>query len=447
MRRRGASRRGAPAERRAEELRIQGSLYDPISDLYAAPAMLESVRGLLIKARSVGVMHIEIDPASRVETVYGWQVLDGILRTVAEELRALRADLLQDEAVICQSGVHSDRFLVFFPLGPPTQEAEPGLLSRASLEIQQRLERRFDGADFSAMTPGPCVCVGTATVAEHPFFRIERQIYRGVDEARLMGMKGEAREHARRQAELKGIIRDQRIEILFQPILNLDDGGILGYEAFTRGPRGTAFEAPNVLFDSCRELGMAGELDLMCQRATLRQARRLSTGDKLFLNALPGSLLDPGFRESLLAELPAGFPIRREDIVLEIADRSSIDDYEAFGSEITDLRQRGFRVSIDDVGKGTSSLECLTEVNPDFIKVDGSLIRNIHRNPLKQEILRHLCQFARTIDAIVIAEGIEVREELEAVRRCGAHYGQGYLFSRPSVDLPAQELRAQRGEM
>jgi EAL domain-containing protein (putative c-di-GMP-specific phosphodiesterase class I) len=306
--------------------------------------------------------------------------------------------------------------------------------------VQDRIEERFAGAEYQDMTPRPGVNVGIAAVTEHPFFRLERQIEKGIDDARAAGGRQREPERARQHAELKRIIRDQQIETLFQPIVDLENGRIMGYEAFARGPADSAFTMPDSLFALSRDAGMAGELDRVCQRAALRSARRLGPGHKLFLNALADSLLDPGFREGLLADLPADFPIQRGDIVLEIADRNTIADYDAFGAEVDDLRACGFRMSIDDVGKGATSLESLSQVRPDFIKVDMSLIRNIGNNLIKQELLRSLLQVARTMNAQVIVEGVETQEELDAVRRCGAKLGQGYLFQRPSRDIPVEGL-------
>jgi EAL domain-containing protein (putative c-di-GMP-specific phosphodiesterase class I) len=338
-----------------------------------------------------------------------------------------------------------DVFLIFLPLPADSSARRSGVLSEARTVVDERLTRRFRGPDYRTMVPRPAPTVGSAMVVEQSFFRLERQIHRAVEEARQMASRGESQERARQQAEVKRIIRDQSIDTVFQPIVHLETEEILGYEAFSRGPRDTPFEAPGHLFACSREAGMARELDLVCQRATLRQARRLAPGDKLFLNALPSSLLDPGFREGLLAELPDDFPVSRSDIVLEFADRTAIEDYEAFGSEVADLRAQGFEISMDDVGKASSSLESLSQVHPDFIKVDASLVRNVHLNLIKQELLRSLVHAARAMGAQVIAEAIETREELEAVRRCGVVYGQGYLFYKPSRELPRTSLRARKG--
>ncbi len=444
--RRGNSAGSRPEGRlRTELLRLKGTVYDPNTGLYAAAAHVDTIRALIQKTRSLGVVHVEVDPQSRVETVYGWQVLDGVLSKVSGVLQELRGTAIPGDAVICQAGIYLDRFVLFVPQSRGARGEEADKLEEICRLIRERLEGQFGGAEFRSMAPRPTFDVGAVTVTEHPFFRLERQISHGVDEARLAGSKESLQGRTRRHAELKRIIREEQIETLFQPILDLRDETIIGYEAFSRGPRDSMFETPSILFEYSRELGMAGELDLLCQRTALQRARRLTAGNKLFLNALAASLLDPGFREGLLGDLPADFPIAREDIVLEIADRESVQDCESFGTEVTDLRTRGFRVSIDDVGKGASSFESISEVKPDFIKVDTSLIRNIDKNLIKQDVLKSLCHVASAIGAVVVAEGIETRQELDTARRCGATLGQGYLFSRPSRELPARTQSA-RGE-
>ncbi|MFQ5701261.1 MAG: EAL domain-containing protein, partial [Acidobacteriota bacterium] len=316
-----------------------------------------------------------------------------------------------------------------------------------SLSVQETLQRLFGGEEFRSMTPGPAVRIGSAIVREYPFFRLERQIYRGVEEARVNASRADVPDRERWQTELKRIIRDRAIETLFQPLVDLDRGSIIGYEAFSRGPHASDFEMPDHLFERSRQIGMSGELDRICQRAALKKARGLGSQDKLFINALPDSLSDPCFREALLAGLPEDFPVCRNNIVLEIADRHMVRDCEAFSTEVNDLRAQGFRMSIDDVGKSSTSLESLTELRPDFIKVDGSLIRNIHKNLIKQELVRSLCHAAGTMNAQIIAEGIETREELSVARQCGARIGQGYFFYRPSREIPVRRIKRDRAGM
>ena len=109
---------------------------------------------------------------------------------------------------------------------------------------------------------------------------------------------------------------------------------------------------------------------------------------------------------------------------LEITERAASRDFEAFERDLAPLRRQGFLVAIDDVGTGYSSLQTISEVQPDFLKIDISLIRRIHRSLIKQELVHSLIQIASKIGARVIAEGIESEEEFRALRQCGVPYGQ-----------------------
>lgn len=421
---------------RTEFLRLKAALYDPNTDLHAVPALLDSVRGLFDHARWVGVIHIEIDAIARIESIYGWQVYDRLLRAVSAVLHESRGDLLDRDSLLAQSGIYGPGFVVFIPLAGDSR-APLDLLDQASSGLAARLAERFGTAEFHSMSPQIGFHVGYSAFTDQPFFRLERLIYRAIEDARTLGLKEEPRDRSREQAELRRIVEEGDIEVVFQPIIDLRSTRTLGYEAFTRGPRDTHFEQPRVMFECSKNLGIARELDLLCQRRTLDRARAFFNGEKLFMNALPSSLLDPAFRDHLLTDLPEDLPVRREDIVIEIADRDTIGDYNLFGHEVAELRSRGFRLAVDDVGTGASSLQTIAEIRPDFIKVDGSLIRNMHLSLVKQEVLRSLCQVARSIEATVVAEGIENEEELTSVCDCGVAYGQGYLLALPRRDLPA----------
>jgi EAL domain-containing protein (putative c-di-GMP-specific phosphodiesterase class I) len=420
---------------RTEYLRLKAALYDPNTDLQSVPAVLDAVRSLFDGARWVGVIHVEIDAMSRIESIYGWQVCDRLLRAVSAVLHEARGDLYVRESVLAQAGIYGGRFLVLTPL-PGDAHAPLQVLDHAASDLTSRLVERFGSAEFHSMSPAVAFHVGYSAFTDQPFLRLERIVYAAVEEARSLALKEEPRRRSREQVELKRIIQEGDIEILFQPVVSLADWRTVGYEALSRGPRHSIFEKPKVMFECSRDVGIAQDLDLLCQRRALDRARLLASGEKLFLNALPASLLDPAFRDHLLTDLPADLRLMREDIVLEIADRDAIRDYEVFGQEVEELRARGFRLAVDDVGTGASSLQTIAEVRPDYIKVDASLIRNVQSNLVKQEMLRSLCQVARSISAEVVAEGIELEEELAVVRDCGIGFGQGYLFARPQRDLP-----------
>src|SRR5262249_35097424 len=155
------------------------------------------------------------------------------------------------------------------------------------------------------------------------------------------------------------------VETYFQPIVHVNSGEVFGYEALTRGPRGSQFETPKVLFGFSDRLRISPMLDGVCRRRAIRSARGLSAGQKLFVNSLPATLLDPGFVEGEAEVMRGeGFP-RASDVVLEITERTGIEDFESFGRRLEAIRAVGFQVAIDDVGTGYSSLQTISEVRPE----------------------------------------------------------------------------------
>jgi EAL domain-containing protein (putative c-di-GMP-specific phosphodiesterase class I) len=127
-------------------------------------------------------------------------------------------------------------------------------------------------------------------------------------------------------------------------------------------------------------------------------------------------------------------------VVLEITERTAIKDYPRFQEYLAAFRARGFRFAVDDAGSGYAGLGSIANLNPDYIKLDISLISNIDTNFLKQNLVETMVGFAETHGAQVIAEGVERREEFETVKELGVHLTQGFLFHKPKyagVDRPA----------
>jgi EAL domain-containing protein (putative c-di-GMP-specific phosphodiesterase class I) len=222
----------------------------------------------------------------------------------------------------------------------------------------------------------------------------------------------------------------------YQPIVDMDLDSIMGYEALTRGPENTVFEVPKALFAASDASHVSGELDALCGQKALRGARGFDPDKKLFLNSLPETLGTPGLIERNLAAVLEEVALRPHNLVLEITERTAIEDFESFGRELDRLRRLGFLVAIDDVGTGYSSLQTISEVPADFLKIDISLIKNLHQSLIKQDLVHSLLQVASRTRTRVIAEGIETAEEYQALRSCGVRYGQGFYFARPAPAFP-----------
>jgi EAL domain-containing protein (putative c-di-GMP-specific phosphodiesterase class I) len=427
-----------------EALRLQGAIFDGTTGLYDLPAHFDRMRTLYEQHRSLGLFHIDPSRNTNLEAIYGWQFYDALLERFARRLEALRGSLLNDQSIVALDGVHSDKFLLIVPGTLSGQAVRPDSLHEMAEVLRPYLRAHL--AEERLGVGQACeVGLGYAMVSGTPFWRFERLIYQAVEDARLMSTRREEAQRARDIAELRRILADESIDTLFQSIVCLEDSQIIGFEALSRGPRRTTMEAPAVLFNLSSQLGVARDLDRLCQEKALKRAGLLSSDHLLFLNSLPVTLLDPAWQ---------AFPAARQalgrvagSVVLEINERSAHEDQEDLADALDRLRGLGFRVAIDDIGTGSASFPLINRLKPDFTKLDVSLVRGIDRNLIQQEVLRSLIELCSKTEATVIAEGIETAEELDVLRQHGVRLGQGFYFSHPARALPVVTAPAeQRGD-
>lgn len=235
-----------------------------------------------------------------------------------------------------------------------------------------------------------------------------------------------------RRERFVAMLLAEEVRVVFEPIVKLEGGQVLGFEALVRGTAGGEFATPAQLFSAAAECDALFELDCLCRRTALRAAGRLPEGAKLFLNCLPSAIHDPALQDSALRDLLARHGLRPSDVVFEISERESIDNFAVFREVCDHYSALGFQIALDDVGVGYSSLEAVTELAPDYLKVDMSFVRGIGEDPARQEILKALTSIAWRLDARIIAEGIETDSEIQTLRKLAVSYGQGYRIGRAS---------------
>ncbi|WP_159881573.1 bifunctional diguanylate cyclase/phosphodiesterase [Paenibacillus puerhi] len=246
--------------------------------------------------------------------------------------------------------------------------------------------------------------------------------------------------------ELEHIIQQQSIRSVYQPIVSLRDGEIAGYEALTRGPEDSRFRSPLPMFSIAEQEGLLYPLDRLARAKAIEGVRLNHEKQLLFINVSAEILNDPLFAPGKTLELLTARGLRPSNVVFEITERSSIEDFASAKRVLDHYRQQGYRIAIDDAGAGYSSLQAIAELGPDYIKADKSLIAGMHRSKSKEYILETLVTFADKLGIYLIAEGIESPDELMKLTRMGVHYGQGYLLGRPSAEKPIdipQDIRRQ----
>ena len=230
-------------------------------------------------------------------------------------------------------------------------------------------------------------------------------------------------------------IRNQDIQTVFQPIISLEDGELLGYEALSRGPANTPLQNPDKLFSYAMEHDQLWDLEYLCRTKALESAHTLQSEGKLFLNVNPNILNDPKFRHGFTKEYLSRYKIDSEKIVFEITEREAISKLSHFKKTVNHYKEQLYQIAIDDVGSGYSGLNIVTDIHPHFMKLDMKLIREIDSDTTKQSLVKSLCEFAALSQISIIAEGIETKEELSKLIELGVSYGQGYFIQKPKPTL------------
>lgn len=245
------------------------------------------------------------------------------------------------------------------------------------------------------------------------------------------------------RAILENIINNKQITTLFQPIVSLKTAQIVGYEALSRGPQTSPLHSPAQLFTAASTYSLLDELEKICRQQALSTAATYQLKNTIFININPETIKHPLFQASLSKSSITEMNHRPEQIVFEITERTAIDDFKSFRNSINYYRRQGFTIAIDDTGAGYSSLQSIAELNPDYIKIDRSIVEEIDKNPIKQALLTAMLECAKSIKAYVIAEGIETKDELTVLIKLGVDYGQGFLLARPSCPPPQIESHIQ----
>lgn len=223
---------------------------------------------------------------------------------------------------------------------------------------------------------------------------------------------------------IEAALRDEIVNVCFQPVLDLSTRAVIGFEAlarFTRPPT----DDPEHWFREAAESGLTVELEIAAVESALLHLDRMPAGASLMINVSP-SLAVIGALERLLVPGPA------ERVVIEITEHAPVEDYDAFNDAVAGLRRAGTRLAVDDAGAGFASLRHILRLAPDVIKLDIELTRGIDQDPVRHALGVALASFAADIGAGIIAEGIETAGELAALRDLGIPWGQGYFLGRPA---------------
>jgi len=254
----------------------------------------------------------------------------------------------------------------------------------------------------------------------------------------LIGREVEAAtEHRGNLETIRRVIDGDELSIVLQPIMRIADDRLIGFECLSRfsGPEKWT---PDVWFAMATSVGLGTELEMLAVNKGLALLDLLPRDLYLTLNVSPDTVLSG----DLLTAIPEKHGRR---VVLEITEHASVDDYSALGNALSALRAGGVRLAVDDAGAGYASLRHILALQPDIIKLDMSLTRNIQDDVARHALAAALVHFGRETKCQILAEGVETAIELEALRNLGVEYAQGYFLGRPMPYAATSNLILRKG--
>ncbi|WP_296187746.1 EAL domain-containing protein [Pseudomonas sp. UBA1879] len=227
---------------------------------------------------------------------------------------------------------------------------------------------------------------------------------------------------------------DFDFEFAYQPIVDIRNRSVFAHEALVRGVNGeSAYSILSRIDDNNRY-----RFDQLCRTRAISTAARLNMTEHLSINFLPNAVYRPELciRSTLEAARTYQFPLDR--LIFETVESEHADSNRHLTNILREYREFGFKTAIDDFGAGYSGLSLLADFQPDLIKLDMALVRDIHRDRVRQAIVRGVVTMCTELGVTVIAEGIECAEERDFLADCGIFLMQGYWFARPAFKALAQ---------
>ncbi len=415
----------------SEERAVKLARHDPLTGLANRRVLEEDLKLALARVEATSsecaVFLIDLDRFKPINDMYGHNIGDAVLVTLAQRL----SEIVDDKGTLARMG--GDEFACIIPyppgsdlparlagqivraLGQPIQIANLQLETGASIGIA-RAPR--DGQSASDLLHG-------ADLAMYDVKRDQRGSYRFFDAE----MDHNLRDRTTLETDLRKAVECGDIVPHFQPIMDLAEGAIIGFEALARWPHPTrGLIPPDTFIPIAEDLGIVDQITYSMLRLACTAAREWPASIWLAVNVSPMQLKDPWLASRLLGILTeTGFPPGR--LIMEVTENAIIEDMMKAQHVFASLQNAGVRVALDDFGKGYSSLNHLRELKFDLLKIDKSFIHSMDSDD-SAKIVGVVAGLGRALGMPVTAEGVETQAEADALRILGCEHAQGFLFGK-----------------
>jgi EAL domain-containing protein (putative c-di-GMP-specific phosphodiesterase class I) len=411
------------------------------SDLPQLDDVLASVGDQLAGRGEIGLLSVTVLQRRNVAQGAGWQAYDALVYEIGTFLKDYHRQRMRREDRLFEPSMRGNTFAVL--LEPPRdgRPLDPGDIARVRLRLKRGLKvhlaRRLPkevGESFGCY-------VGAAVMRHEPNVRFERVVHRALEESFADALREKEREGRRHAVQLARVLHLGLVKSVYQPVVDIVERRVLGYEALTRVGSGR-FETIEMLFKAAEANDALWSLERLCRSKAIEGLPPLAPGQLLFINIEPDSIHDPHLTGPEFLDLLASKGLTPSEVVLEMTEHTAIRDFVSFRLTLERFRRLGFRLAMDDVGSGYAGLQSIAEIGPDFIKADMQLVRGLHASPIKRELIDTIRRFSDSTGITLVAEGVESPEELDALVEVGVRCAQGFLFARPGAPPPFPDWNA-----
>ncbi len=394
-------------------------LSDPLTGLANHRGFHERLSDELERARHTGLplalVSIDLDDFRLINDSHGYPYGDDILRLVGAELRSS----IRSTDIAARVGGEEFKLIL-----PDAGDARAQAIAR----------RARSGVASISISGAKLSC--SAGIAIYPADAGDSSTLEQLADGALMWAKHAGKDRTRRfdadhgppawsvkqRAEITELLDNpQSIVPVYQPVVELATGRVVGYEALARFP--VALRLVETWFVQAHGCGLGAELEAAAIRAALEPLGR-PYGTHLGLNISPSALSSPVVHEVLPRDL--------DQVVIEITEHEFVADDDALTKVLAELRERGCRIAIDDAGAGYAGLQQLMGLRPDIVKLDRALTQAISTDPARMALVESFVRFAERTGAIVCAEGIESLDDLAILADLDVQWGQGFALARPA---------------
>jgi EAL domain-containing protein (putative c-di-GMP-specific phosphodiesterase class I) len=388
----------------------------------------------LAERGSLGILVIDASSLGVIEYQYGTEAYEEVRRRLFKLLLEQQGKDYRAGDILTLDEPRGLRFLLFLERKRrKTLPLTTADLKAARARLVSALLPNLARTGFPYLKVPPRIEMGHGLAIHNPLVHPERIFSRALKDALSYAAYQRRGEELQVLERLQDIILRERVITAYQPILRLKDKTVLGFEALSRGPRGTGLEGADALFGAATAHELLLELDRLCRARALLSSGRIPSNAKLFVNTLPATIRDPQFRGKPLIDFLDRAQVSPERIVIEITEKLVIENYGLFREAMAYFTDLGMSFAVDDVGAGYSGLESIARLKPAFLKIDNVLVRDVHSSLVNREMVKAIISLGHGIGATVIAEGIHTEEETQALQSMGVDYGQGFFLARPDA--------------